>query len=555
MPAGRFTARLAAALFAAALCGCSALQGVYLPVENTPLKGPQAIGDTRCEAPQDPKSPPPPYTLTDLRDCTAEDTLVVFAFSGGGIRSASFGYGVLQAAHATTIPDGASGHSFDRDIDIVSGVSGGSFTAAAFASRRQRLFPASGAPDYYRDNFLTHDFNADILAIYFEPWHWQWLFPDYGTNDEMAKVYADVDFSSPQDKLFDKSFGDLARKGRPLLIVQATDYGNEQPFTFTQNDFDLICSDISSYPLGNAIAASSAFPILFSPIRLTNHHHGAPGDYCATHRPAWIDTVLGKPEPADLSRLYSRARVAAGYLRQPNEDGQQPLDRALNSPRYVFLQDGGVSDNVALRGLTNLVVKDIDDTDTGKPEWNRAAAARACSIGLDKVRRILVVAVDGEAQPNNQIATLPYLRDIGLILDITSSAAIDANGFETMLSTDAFTRKAAAKLEALPCNGSVPPGRVVTPYFAHVSFQDLDQDKGLAASACGKSKGDCSLGEVARSGTSLAFSRPEVDTLIDAGKSAFRCNRKIRQFLRDMHTPLPQGGSLDCRNKAPDPDG
>jgi len=127
-------------------------------------------------------------------------------------------------------------------------------------------------------------------------------------------------------------------------MVQATDYGNEQPFTFTQNDFDLICSDLNSYPVANAIAASSAFPILFSPIRLTNHHHDnpKPGSYCATHRLPWIDAVLSKPEPADLSRLYSRARVAADYLAPPEKKKLKPLDKVLDAPRHVFLQDGGV---------------------------------------------------------------------------------------------------------------------------------------------------------------------------------------------------------------------
>jgi NTE family protein len=544
----QWTRRMAPVALAAALSGCSALEGIYLPVENAPLQGPPpVVRDTRCDAPADPT--PPQYVLENLKDCTSQDSLIVFAFSGGGIRSASFGYGVLGAAHVTKIP-GTPEHNLDRDIDIVSGVSGGSFTAAAFASKRDALFPATpDAPDYYRDKFLTHDFFADLFSIYFAPWHWKWMFPDYGTNDEMAKVYAGIDFASPSDKLFDKSFGDLARKGRPLLVVQATDYGNEQPFTFTQNDFDLICSDIDSYPVGNAIAASSAFPILFSPIRLTNHHHDdpGPGDYCATHRPAWIDAVLGKPEPAGLSRLYTRARAAADYLPLPEEKRKNPIVNAFAAPRHVFLQDGGVSDNVALRGLTNIVVKDIDDTESGKLEWEKPAAAAACSIGLDKVRRILVVAVDGEAQPDNKIASLPYLRDLGLILNVTSSAAIDANGFETMLATDAFTRKIANKLEVLPCNGAAPAERKVASFFARVSFQDLAEGSRLAPAACGRKDGDCTLGDLARSGTSLAFSRPQVDALIDAGRSAFRCNRKIGEFLKDVHAAPPPGGTLACR--------
>jgi len=538
----------AAVVLGGMLGGCAALEGIYLPVDNAALQGPPpAAPDTRCDAPAGPDAPPPPYTLMALKDCTSPNSLIVFAFSGGGTRSAAFGYGVLGAAHAVTIPDGKGGHPLDSDIDIVSGVSGGSFTAAAYASKRGALFPAPGAPDYYRDRFLTHDFMADLFAIYLEPWHWQWMFPGYGTNDEMAKLYAQVDFSSPSDKLFDRTFGDLAKKGRPLLVVQATDYGNEQPFTFTQSDFDLICSDVDSYPVANAIAASSAFPVLFSPIQLTNHHFGASGGFCAGHRPKWIDHVLSRPEPVDLSRLYERARVAEGYMRPRTGAG----GAAVSLPRHVFLQDGGVADNVALRGLTNIVIQHFGTQDSGEGAWSEAERSAACRVGLGQVRRVLIVAVDGEAQPDNQVSSLPYLSDVGLILSVSTSAAIDANGLETMFATDALTKSIALRLKGLTCDGAAGEHDVAS-YFTRVSFRDLDEATVLDAAACGRSVGaSCTLGDVARSGTSLDFSGGEVDALIRAGRSAFLCNRKIGQFLKDADAAVGARADLACEHAAP----
>ncbi len=50
----------------------------------------------------------------------------------------------------------------------------------------------------------------------------------------MAKAYGNIGSPRVPDKLFGETFGDLAKKGRPYLILQATDFGNEQPFTFTQ---------------------------------------------------------------------------------------------------------------------------------------------------------------------------------------------------------------------------------------------------------------------------------------------------------------------------------
>jgi NTE family protein len=520
------------------LGGCGHLERTYHSADNAALKGPPTpLADTTCEA-----SPAaaPEYDLAHLKDCTAPDTFVVFAFSGGGIRSAAFGYGALQAAHGVTIGE----HKLTQDIDVVTGVSGGSFTAAAFASHREKLFPAPGAADYYRDHFLTHDFFADLLSIYLAPWHWQWMLPYYTAQDELAKIYGDIPFSSPDDTVFARTYGDLARQGRPLLVVQATDYGNEQPFTFTQPDFDLICSDLRTYPVGNAVAASSAFPVLFSPIRLTNHHHTDSTDFCATHRPEWVDRVLNAPEPEDLSRLYSRARVANDYL-PPKSDAPQPDTlKPADPPRSVFLQDGGVVDNVALRGFANSALPYVGENNT----WPADVRAALCRGGWNRIKHIVVVVVDGEAQPSNKVATLPYLSDLLLVLNVTSSAMIDANGFETMLATDALTKQMAKQFMTLDCPGAPAP-QPVTAWFARVSFQDLAETTTLPPAAC-KRDDNCTVGDLARSETSLAFTGPQVDALIAAGRSAFQCNMKLQAFLRATGSAAAVDPALACRKRA-----
>jgi hypothetical protein len=293
--------------------------------------------------------------------------------------------------------------------------------------------------------------------------------------------------------------------------------------------------------VGNAVAASSAFPVLFSPIRLTNHHFDGSRGYCASHRPAWVDRVLDAPEPEDLSRLYARARVANEYL-PPKSGAPKPKG---DPPRSVFLQDGGVTDNVALRGYTNTVIPYLGTTDTGTGMWTEQARAAACRGGWGRIKHIAVVVVDGEAQPDNKVATLPYLSDLLLILNVTGSALIDANGFETMLASDALTKLMATRLEQLACDG-IPAGRKVEPWFARVSFQDLAQNTVLPDAACG-GNAPCTLGDVARSDTSLAFSAPQVDALIDAGRSAFQCNRKLTKFLEVLGAKPGAGPPLPCR--------
>jgi hypothetical protein len=187
---------------------------------------------------------------------------------------------------------------------------------------------------------------------------------------------------------------------------------------------------------------------------------------------------------------------------------------------------------MALRGLMNTVTMSFG-SDPGSSGWTERSAAIACRLHLDQMRKLLVVVVDGEARPNNEVSTLSSLSDLGLILSAASSAAIDANGFETMLAAETMTRRIAAKMGKLHCGTPPPADTEVKHYFAHVSFHDLSEATALDPAACGKSKGDCTMSDVARSGTSLNFSGPEVDALVKAGSSAFFCNRNVLAFLRD----------------------
>jgi NTE family protein len=66
--------------------------------------------------------------------------------------------------------------------------------------------------------------------------------------------------------------GDLAaREDRPFILINATDMALGERFEFTQGQFDLIHSDLSRYPISRAVAASSAFPVVLSPIVLRNY--------------------------------------------------------------------------------------------------------------------------------------------------------------------------------------------------------------------------------------------------------------------------------------------
>ena len=92
--------------------------------------------------------------------------------------------------------------------------------AAAFR-RRITACIASDIREFAGD-FLYQDTESYIWGIYLLPWNWTWLSdPLVGTNDFMERVYNRTMFHGA-------TFADLAKRGRPVIAIGATDiaYGN-----------------------------------------------------------------------------------------------------------------------------------------------------------------------------------------------------------------------------------------------------------------------------------------------------------------------------------------
>src|SRR5262250_705167 len=68
------------------------------------------------------------------------DTIIILAFSGGGTRAAAFSYGVLEELRRTElVVHGRKTRMLD-EVDVVTGVSGGSFTELAAQLYDEILF-------------------------------------------------------------------------------------------------------------------------------------------------------------------------------------------------------------------------------------------------------------------------------------------------------------------------------------------------------------------------------------------------------------------------------
>jgi len=79
-----------------------------------------------------------------------DDALLALSFSGGGTRAAAFSFGVLQELERARSGSAGAKTLLDR-VDFVSGVSGGSVTAAYFGLKRR------AALDDFRERFLLRN--------------------------------------------------------------------------------------------------------------------------------------------------------------------------------------------------------------------------------------------------------------------------------------------------------------------------------------------------------------------------------------------------------------
>lgn len=275
-----------------------------------------------------------------------DDVLLALSFSGGGTRAAAFSFGVLSELERTRAGSRRTQSLLER-VDFVSGVSGGAVTAAYFGLKKR------AALDDFRERFLLRNaeeaLNTSISlgnigrAI------------GGGVNDNQLTNWLD-------QNLFDGARFDVFRDDRrPRVWINASDIYNRTPFVFGKTAFDALCSDIRSYRVSEAVAASAAVPLAFAPIVLETYPGG-----CRTQLPAWIERARRDPDAQPLLKSFAEAN--ARY-----HDG---------SMKFVKLLDGGLVDNYGLSGFS---IGMLAAQRPFEPMTERQAV---------KVRRILFLVVD-----------------------------------------------------------------------------------------------------------------------------------------------------------------
>lgn len=257
------------------------------------------------------------------------------ALSGGGFRATLFGLGSLWRLNDA----GLLGN-----LDRVTSVSGGSIIAGFLAYRWNQLkFDNGRADNFYAliakpiNDFCSKTIDESAIL-------WGAANPFKTAGDYLAETYDDKLFGGATIKT---GLPDAA-KGAPKFIIYATNLQTGRSFRFRQDmiaDWMLGTSTTTDVSLAFAVAASSAFPPVFSPVKLaTNPDHWEGG--------------------AALSNI-----------------------RALR--QHIALADGGVYDNMGLESLVDNV-DIVLVSDAGAPFEIVESAPEDYLLQLGRVRDILI---------------------------------------------------------------------------------------------------------------------------------------------------------------------
>jgi NTE family protein len=344
--------RLGLSMLVAALAGCS----TYRPWTNECLP-PKADGA-------------PAAAAVPTRRQGPEPVVVAVTLSGGGARAAAFGLGVLRELKATGFSiDGHATTLLDQ-VALVSGVSGGSILAAHNAAFGDETLTR------FEPDFLLVPFEAGLIKQVFAPQRlYRLTSPTYGRSHILAQRL---------DELYGgRTFGDVkTRPGAPELMVTATNLTTGAPFDFTPEQFGLICSDLDSTPLSFAVAASSAVPILLSPMTLQNH----------------------AGECTSASEPRQKAASATDYRTRMLTLNAESYRNVKESP-FIHLVDGGVSDNTGARLMLDRLLA------------GGSIASSFPDAAPGYIRRIILITVNSERDLAERIDASDQVPSTGQVVE------------------------------------------------------------------------------------------------------------------------------------------
>lgn len=437
-------------------------------------------------------------------DADQRDKLfVVLAFSGGGTRAAALSHGVLKALRDTTIEWQGRRVSLLDEVDVITSISGGSFPAAYYALYGERLFTE------FPHKFLYRPIQSDLLKQVFHPTNLAKLAgSSYGRSDLAADFYNREVFNGG-------TYGDvIARNRRPYVVLNATDMTTGSQFPFVQDQFDLLCSDLAGLPLARAAAASSAFPGGLTPLTFKNY-----AGSCNYQEPAWVQKAVD-----DHASRVNRRRTAYAEERQSfSATGDKRRD-------YIHLTDGGVADNIGLRGPLAAL------SSINHP-WSLVRM-----INMKKIDKLVIITVNAATDPPTQRDASPKVPSLIDTLTTAATVPLDNYSFDTLELLTATVKeynsyaqlingcKKLASSKGKSCELEIPGPHHVDLFPAQVAFEyiadaeERDFFKGLP--------------------TTLELPPETVDRLCNVGRRLLNEDPEFHKLMEELNgsPPAKDGG-------------
>jgi NTE family protein len=421
----------------------------------------------------------------------SDSILLCLTFSGGGTRAAAFAYGVLQELRDTMITAHGASRRLLQEVDCISSVSGGSFTAAYFALFRDKVFQD------FEPRFLRRDIQGELTGAVLSPANWfRLMSPYFSRIDLAAELYDSTIFENRRYQL-------LVGGARPFIILNATNVALGTRFEFTQDQFDFLGSDLGEYSLARSVAASSAFPVLLNPVSLKNQP--SPPGFTV---PLAVRNGL---EDAGINpRRYLWAKNLATYQ-----------DKA-NHP-YLHLLDGGLADNIGLRAVSDA--------------YTRGFIRRRINDGA--VRNFVVIVVNAKTSPPEPTDLREAPPRIAEVVMKTMTVSMDNYSYETIEFMRGLVEdRAQAQRDLAACQRILdtrcPGGERLTAFASdlrlHVVELNFDQFQD-------PKEREFFLGLP----TSFSLNTQQVDCLIAAGRKLLRASSEYQELLDELGGQLQPG--------------
>lgn len=423
----------------------------YGVIENTPVTASQ---------------PQEEYSIrTHAPSATNSDLSLVLSFSGGGTRAAALAYGVMLELRDTQVTIDGVTTSMLEQVDSISSVSGGSFTAAYYGLHGDGIF------ETFEDVFLRYDIEKQLVRQVLNPFHW---FGSKGRTERAIEYYDKRIFHGA-------TYADLHKPGRPLIIINASDLAHGVRFSFLQEYFDLLCSDLMTFPVSRAVTASSAVPVVFNPVVVENYSD------CANRDTTWLEDIRAAVVEEHDPELDMLAAGLESYA-----DKEQR--------KYIHFVDGGITDNIGLRAMYDIM------TISGGPK------AYSSKINSKVPSALAVIAIDASTSPVYEMDETNKQPSIAHSISAVTGVQLHRYNTATLelieKSLDKWTEEVSTS------------GAPVTPYFIEVSFEGIQQADARQF-----------FNKVP---TSFSLTDEQADKLIAAGRQLLRDHPVFQQLIADI---------------------